>query len=117
MAIADQQCMLFVNPTREGLEAGTKLIGIYKVRASDAYHLAVSTGTTNILFIFPCSAMSLYSTMLGDKIDIFDFGVILLELVSGKPITSIYEVEIMKELVCMIGHLVVDGSAQRSTDT
>ncbi|KQK12805.1 probable inactive leucine-rich repeat receptor-like protein kinase At3g03770 isoform X2 [Brachypodium distachyon] len=38
------------------------------------------------------------STMLGDKIDIFDFGVILLELVSGKPITSIYEVEIMKEL-------------------
>jgi hypothetical protein len=40
--------------------------------------------------------------MLGDKIDIFDFGVILLELVSGKPITSIYEVEIMKELVCMI---------------
>ncbi|VAI23053.1 unnamed protein product [Triticum turgidum subsp. durum] len=39
------------------------------------------------------------STMLGDKIDIFDFGVILLELVSGKPITSIYEVEIMKELL------------------
>lgn len=42
------------------------------------------------------------STMLGDKTDIFDFGVILLEVVSGKPITSIYEVEIMKELVCMI---------------
>ncbi|CAM0876743.1 unnamed protein product [Alopecurus aequalis] len=39
------------------------------------------------------------SAMLGDKIDIFDFGVILLELVSGKPITSIYEVEIMKELL------------------
>uniref|UniRef100_A0A0D9WVX3 Protein kinase domain-containing protein n=1 Tax=Leersia perrieri TaxID=77586 RepID=A0A0D9WVX3_9ORYZ len=33
----------------------------------------------------------------GDKIDIFDFGVILLEVVSGRPITSIYEVEIMKE--------------------
>lgn len=39
------------------------------------------------------------STMLGDKTDIFDFGVILLEVVSGKPITSIYEVEIMKELL------------------
>ncbi|KAG8100623.1 hypothetical protein GUJ93_ZPchr0013g35711 [Zizania palustris] len=33
----------------------------------------------------------------GDKIDIFDLGVILLEVVSGRPITSIYEVEIMKE--------------------
>ncbi|XP_051177827.1 probable inactive leucine-rich repeat receptor-like protein kinase At3g03770 isoform X2 [Lolium perenne] len=39
------------------------------------------------------------STKLGDKVDLFDFGVILLELVSGKPITSIYEVEIMKELL------------------
>jgi hypothetical protein len=46
--------------------------------------------------------MLLCSTKLGDKVDLFDFGVILLELVSGKPITSIYEVEIMKELVCMI---------------
>ncbi|KAL6880599.1 hypothetical protein ACP4OV_012164 [Aristida adscensionis] len=33
----------------------------------------------------------------GDKIDIYDFGVILLEVVSGRPITSIHEVEIMKE--------------------
>ncbi|GJN10195.1 hypothetical protein PR202_ga28269 [Eleusine coracana subsp. coracana] len=33
----------------------------------------------------------------GDKMDIYDFGVILLEVVSGRPITSIYEVEIMKE--------------------
>jgi hypothetical protein len=49
--------------------------------------------------------------MLGDKIDIFDFGVILLELVSGKPITSIYEVEIMKELVCMITCSCVPGNA------
>ncbi|XP_062189569.1 probable inactive leucine-rich repeat receptor-like protein kinase At3g03770 [Phragmites australis] len=32
-----------------------------------------------------------------DKIDIYDFGVILLEVVSGRPITSIHEVEIMKE--------------------
>ncbi|TVU41550.1 hypothetical protein EJB05_15078 [Eragrostis curvula] len=32
-----------------------------------------------------------------DKMDIYDFGVILLEVVSGRPITSIYEVEIMKE--------------------
>jgi serine/threonine protein kinase len=35
----------------------------------------------------------------GDKLDIFDFGVILLEVISGRPITSIYEVEIMKEQV------------------
>ncbi|KAI5013837.1 probable inactive leucine-rich repeat receptor-like protein kinase At3g03770 isoform X2 [Hordeum vulgare subsp. vulgare] len=33
----------------------------------------------------------------GDKIDMYDFGVILLEVVSGRPISSIYEVEIMKE--------------------
>uniref|UniRef100_A0A0D9W007 Protein kinase domain-containing protein n=1 Tax=Leersia perrieri TaxID=77586 RepID=A0A0D9W007_9ORYZ len=39
------------------------------------------------------------SPMLSDKTDIFDFGVILLEIVSGKPITSLYEVEIMKELL------------------
>ncbi|GJM96873.1 hypothetical protein PR202_ga13746 [Eleusine coracana subsp. coracana] len=31
--------------------------------------------------------------------DIFDFGVILLEVVSGKTITSLYEVEILKELM------------------
>lgn len=35
----------------------------------------------------------------GDKIDIYDFGVILLEVVTGRPITSIHEVEIMKEQV------------------
>lgn len=40
------------------------------------------------------------SPLLNDKTDIFDFGVILLEIVSGKTITSLYEVEIMKELVC-----------------
>ncbi|KAG8098494.1 hypothetical protein GUJ93_ZPchr0013g36551 [Zizania palustris] len=39
------------------------------------------------------------SSMLSDKADMFDFGVILLEIVSGKPITAIYEVEIMKELL------------------
>lgn len=33
----------------------------------------------------------------GDKIDMYDFGVILLEVISGRPISSIYEVEIMKE--------------------
>lgn len=33
----------------------------------------------------------------GDKIDIYDFGVILLEVVTGRPITSIHEVEVMKE--------------------
>ncbi|CAN6203112.1 unnamed protein product [Urochloa humidicola] len=33
----------------------------------------------------------------GDKMDIYDFGVILLEVVSGRPITSIHEVEIMRE--------------------
>lgn len=35
----------------------------------------------------------------GDKIDIYDFGVILLEVVTGRPITSIHEVEVMKEQV------------------
>jgi hypothetical protein len=34
-----------------------------------------------------------------DKTDIYDLGVMLLEVVSGRPITSIYEVEIMKEQV------------------
>lgn len=37
--------------------------------------------------------------MQGDKIDIYDFGVILLEIVSGRPITSHYEVQIMKSQV------------------
>uniref|UniRef100_A0A0A9D610 Protein kinase domain-containing protein n=1 Tax=Arundo donax TaxID=35708 RepID=A0A0A9D610_ARUDO len=36
--------------------------------------------------------------MYSDKTDIFDFGVILLEVVSGKTITSMYEVEILKDL-------------------
>ncbi|WVZ60829.1 hypothetical protein U9M48_010799 [Paspalum notatum var. saurae] len=39
------------------------------------------------------------SRMNSDKTDIFDFGVILLEVVSGKTITSMYEVEILKELL------------------
>lgn len=42
------------------------------------------------------------SPMYSDKTDIFDFGVILLEVVSGKTITSMYEVDILKELVCVI---------------
>lgn len=39
------------------------------------------------------------SRMNSDKMDIFDFGVILLEVVSGKTITSMYEVDILKELL------------------
>lgn len=39
------------------------------------------------------------SPMYSDKTDIFDFGVILLEVVSGKTITSMYEVDILKELL------------------
>ncbi|OEL36538.1 putative inactive leucine-rich repeat receptor-like protein kinase [Dichanthelium oligosanthes] len=39
------------------------------------------------------------SPMYSDKNDIFDFGVILLEVVSGKTITSMYEVDILKELL------------------
>ncbi|CAN6286563.1 unnamed protein product [Urochloa humidicola] len=39
------------------------------------------------------------SPMYNDKMDIFDFGVILLEVVSGKTITSMYEVDILKELL------------------
>ncbi|CAL4944805.1 unnamed protein product [Urochloa decumbens] len=39
------------------------------------------------------------SPLYRDKTDIFDFGVILLEVVSGKTITSMYEVDILKELL------------------
>ncbi|CAN6314947.1 unnamed protein product [Urochloa humidicola] len=39
------------------------------------------------------------SPMYSDKTDIYDFGVILLEVVSGKTITSMYEVDILKELL------------------
>jgi len=46
--------------------------------------------------------------MYSDKADIFDFGVILLEVVSGKTITSMYEVDILKELVCVITYLFSD---------
>ena len=46
--------------------------------------------------------------MYSDKADIFDFGVILLEVVSGKTITSVYEVDILKELVCVITYLFSD---------
>ncbi|VAH30373.1 unnamed protein product [Triticum turgidum subsp. durum] len=37
----------------------------------------------------------------GDKIDMYDFGVILLEVISGRPISSLYEVEMMKEQVAI----------------
>lgn len=47
----------------------------------------------------------------GDKLDIFDFGVILLEVISGRPITSIYEVEIMKEQ--LQSALTAEGTAKR----
>jgi hypothetical protein len=43
--------------------------------------------------------------MDSDKTDIFDFGVILLEVVSGKTVASMYEVEILKELVCITHNL------------
>ncbi|KAJ3674456.1 hypothetical protein LUZ60_005072 [Juncus effusus] len=35
----------------------------------------------------------------GDKTDIYDFGVILLEIICGRPITSKYDVEVMKTRV------------------
>ncbi|MFX6573725.1 hypothetical protein ABTG52_12210, partial [Acinetobacter baumannii] len=34
-----------------------------------------------------------------DKLDIYDFGVILLEVISGKPIDSENEVEVLKDLL------------------
>lgn len=43
--------------------------------------------------------------MFSEKTDIFDFGVILLEVVPGKTITSMYEVDILKELVCVLTSL------------
>jgi hypothetical protein len=49
--------------------------------------------------------------MDSDKTDIFDFGVILLEVVSGKTIASMYEVEILKELVCITRNLYISGNA------
>jgi len=48
--------------------------------------------------------------MYSDKADIFDFGVILLEVVSGKTITSVYEVDILKELVCLMTCLFSDNA-------
>jgi hypothetical protein len=47
-------------------------------------------------------SFSFCSPIYSDKTDIFDFAVILLEVVSGKTITSMYEVDILKELVCVI---------------
>ncbi|KAF7008571.1 hypothetical protein CFC21_023300 [Triticum aestivum] len=48
----------------------------------------------------------------GDKIDMYDFGVILLEVISGRPISSIYEVEIMKEQ--LQSALTAQGPSKRS---
>lgn len=47
-----------------------------------------------------------------DKIDIYDFGVILLEVVSGRPITSHSEVEIMKDQ--LQASMAADGASRRS---
>ncbi|XP_042412240.1 probable inactive leucine-rich repeat receptor-like protein kinase At3g03770 isoform X1 [Zingiber officinale] len=47
-----------------------------------------------------------------DKIDIYDFGVILLEVVSGRPIALTSEVEIMKEE--FEESILADGTAGRS---
>ncbi|KAF3331153.1 putative inactive leucine-rich repeat receptor-like protein kinase [Carex littledalei] len=49
--------------------------------------------------------------MHGDKIDIYDFGVILLEIVSGRPITSYYEVQIMRSQ--LQSAIASDGAACR----
>lgn len=35
-----------------------------------------------------------------DKLDIYDLGVILLEVISGKPLSSTDEVEVVKDEVC-----------------
>ena len=53
---------------------------------------------------------SFCSPMYSDKADIFDFGVILLEVVSGKTITSMYELDILKELVCLMTCLFSDNA-------
>jgi hypothetical protein len=56
------------------------------------------------------TSFSFCSPMYSDKTDIFDFGVILLEVVSGKTITSMYEVDILKELVCVITYPFSDNA-------
>ncbi|KAF7001026.1 hypothetical protein CFC21_016778 [Triticum aestivum] len=48
----------------------------------------------------------------GDKIDMYDFGVILLEVISGRPISSLYEVEMMKEQ--LQSALTAQGPSKRS---
>ncbi|THU45047.1 hypothetical protein C4D60_Mb02t13760 [Musa balbisiana] len=47
-----------------------------------------------------------------DTIDIYDFGVILLEIVSGRPIISTNELDIMKDE--LQENIVADGTARRS---
>nr|XP_009398994.1 PREDICTED: probable inactive leucine-rich repeat receptor-like protein kinase At3g03770 [Musa acuminata subsp. malaccensis] len=47
-----------------------------------------------------------------DKIDIYDFGIILLEIVSGRPITLTSEVHIMKDE--LQESILADGAARRS---
>lgn len=49
--------------------------------------------------------------MHGDKIDIYDFGIILLEIISGRPITTHYEVQIMKSQ--LQSAIASDGAANR----
>ena len=43
--------------------------------------------------------VSLFRIKHGDKVDIYDFGVILLEIISGRPISSQGDVETVKDQV------------------
>lgn len=44
----------------------------------------------------------------GDKVDIYDFGVILLEIICGRPIVSPHDVKTAKDLVWIHGHSLLD---------
>ncbi|XP_042511276.1 probable inactive leucine-rich repeat receptor-like protein kinase At3g03770 [Macadamia integrifolia] len=52
------------------------------------------------------------SSRHGDKVDIYDFGVILMEIIVGRPITSQEEVDILKDQ--LQESIMADDAAQRS---